>query len=225
MAYPGADLHDAKFIIHNYVFNHAKKLKFFILELAPDMFFRTVDYHWIPTYENNPGFPYDEKHNFWKDGVPEGFVDAVESAPRIEDRSRFVYDQEYQLPPKSWGPADILMDSVLFINSKDIIYPGLTIYKGLVDAALELGVSVIAVVLPRHPGYKKTGTYGACGPSRTIAKEVIDSVSHMNVVVLDENKWGDHDYSDSMAFDYDYLSYLGAEQVSHRLDSLIKTLK
>lgn len=42
---------------------------------------------------------------------------------------------------------------------------------------------------------------------------------------MDENKMGDHDYTDAMAFDYDHLSYLGAAQLTHRLDSLLNTLK
>lgn len=41
---------------------------------------------------------------------------------------------------------------------------------------------------------------------------------------MDENKMGDHDYTDEMAQDTDHLSPLGAEKLTLRLDSLIKTL-
>ena len=40
----------------------------------------------------------------------------------------------------------------------------------------------------------------------------------------DENKMGDHDYTDEMAFNEDHLSYLGAIQLTTRLDSLLKKL-
>jgi hypothetical protein len=35
---------------------------------------------------------------------------------------------------------------------------------------------------------------------------------------------GEHDYTDEMAYDKDHLSQAGAEKLTHRLDSLIKTL-
>ena len=41
---------------------------------------------------------------------------------------------------------------------------------------------------------------------------------------MDENKMGEHDYTDDMAYDRDHLGSLGAEKISRRLDSLIQTL-
>jgi hypothetical protein len=41
---------------------------------------------------------------------------------------------------------------------------------------------------------------------------------------MDENNMGNHDYSDDMANDTDHLSEAGAVKLTHRLDSLIKTL-
>ena len=41
---------------------------------------------------------------------------------------------------------------------------------------------------------------------------------------MDENKMGKHDYTSKMAYDDDHLGTLGAEKLTHRLDSLIKTL-
>jgi hypothetical protein len=35
---------------------------------------------------------------------------------------------------------------------------------------------------------------------------------------------GDHDYTDEMAFNEDHLSYLGAIQLTTRLDSVLKSL-
>ena len=35
---------------------------------------------------------------------------------------------------------------------------------------------------------------------------------------------GDHDYTDDMAYDTDHLAAKGAEQLTKRLDSLIRTL-
>ena len=41
---------------------------------------------------------------------------------------------------------------------------------------------------------------------------------------MDENKMGDHDYSDEEARDFSHLADLGAQKLTRRLDSLIKTL-
>jgi hypothetical protein len=43
-------------------------------------------------------------------------------------------------------------------------------------------------------------------------------------VLMDENKFGEHDYTDAMANDYDHLGAVGAEHLSVRLDSLIRSL-
>jgi hypothetical protein len=42
---------------------------------------------------------------------------------------------------------------------------------------------------------------------------------------MDENKFGAHDYTNAMANDYDHLCAAGAEHLSTRLDSLIKSLE
>ena len=60
---------------------------------------------------------------------------------------------------------------------------------------------------------------------RSYAKKIIDRVSKLDLIMLDENKWGDHDYTDEMAYDYDHLSVLGAKQLTHRVDSVLKTLE
>ncbi len=39
---------------------------------------------------------------------------------------------------------------------------------------------------------------------------------------MDENKNGNHDYSDKMALNTDHLSSLGAQKITERLDSIIK---
>ena len=46
----------------------------------------------------------------------------------------------------------------------------------------------------------------------------------MYKMIMDENNMGNHDYTDDMANDTDHLSEAGAAKLTHRLDSLIKTL-
>jgi hypothetical protein len=42
---------------------------------------------------------------------------------------------------------------------------------------------------------------------------------------MDENKMGNHDYPDKMANNRDHLSKEGAQKLTARIDSVLKTLK
>lgn len=102
--------------------------------------------------------------------------------------------------------------------------------KRLVKKAKEHDITVVGVVFPISPYYKNTNSYGRHGMLRTHAKLIFDEIQKFakkesNFVVMDENKFGDHDYPSSMANDYDHLNADGAIQLSTRLDALIKTLK
>ena len=65
---------------------------------------------------------------------------------------------------------------------------------------------------------------------RSHAIKMIEKIRNMaendpNFIFVDENKFGDHDYPNTMAFDYDHLNRLGAEKLSSRIDSLIQVLE
>ena len=64
---------------------------------------------------------------------------------------------------------------------------------------------------------------------KSLAKKTIQrfedlSKKYSHLIVFDEYNYGDHDYTDDMAADYDHLSEDGAVHFSERLDSLLKTL-
>lgn len=102
--------------------------------------------------------------------------------------------------------------------------------KDLIRVAQKHGITVVGLVFPISPYYKGTGSYGRHGMLRSHAKLIYDEIqklakSESNFVLMDENKFGEHDYPSSMANDYDHLNKDGAKRLSTRLDSLIKTLK
>ena len=226
MGFPRGDLFDAKNLFEDYVLNHAKKVKYMFIEIAPDMFYRSESEDWMRVYNNQKGFKYDANHNFWKDSIPEGFIERVAMCMSYRYEEYLPYDPEtFMYPPRSWGHADILNDSLMAKDYQDRFHENYLLFKRMLDKAENAGIKVIGIIFPRHPDYKNTGTFGAYGPMRSVAKAVRDSISKWNIVVMDENKGGDHDYPDEMAYDYDHLSILGAEQVSRRLDSLIVSLE
>ena len=100
----------------------------------------------------------------------------------------------------------------------------------IVDVAAERDIYVIGIVFPQAPYYMETGAYGLYGLQRSVASKkfaYLDSLAKANpyFVLMDENKMGKHDYTDKMAQNRDHLSYLGAKQMTARLDSVLKTLE
>ena len=95
----------------------------------------------------------------------------------------------------------------------------------MIKIARQKGLKVVVTILPQNPAYAETGSFGVYGPRKSIAKDVIDSIKAMDVIFFDEYKFGAHDYTDEMAYNVDHLSTSGAKQYTHRLDSLLSTLK
>ena len=60
---------------------------------------------------------------------------------------------------------------------------------------------------------------------RAAAQELLEWARTLDVLFLDENKMGYHDYDSSMAFNTDHLSREGARQLSTRLDSLFRAAR
>lgn len=225
MAYPGADMYDARYLFVNYILEHAKNLKYLVIEIAPDMFFRTATDHWIPTYNAVPGIAYDAHHQFWREGIPDGFIEAVKNGPTFANKDQLLYVGDFMFPERSWGKAALMADSTYSINMGKTVKLSFDTYSEIVNAAVEAGIKVVGVVYPRHPEYRFTGSFGAYGPMRSYAEKIINMVSELDLVVLDENKGGNHDYTDAMAYDFDHLSVRGAQQLTHRVDSLLNTLE
>ena len=101
--------------------------------------------------------------------------------------------------------------------------------KDIAKKCHERGIVLIGVIAPQNPRYKETGAFGFYGLLRSEAPALIQEIADIsqtypNFILMDENKMGDHDYTDEMAYNTDHLSYLGAEKLTFRLDSLIRTL-
>ena len=102
-------------------------------------------------------------------------------------------------------------------------------FKKIVQTCNEKEIYVIGVIFPQNPKYKETGAFGRYGLRQSTIHALIDEFSEVadnysNFILMDENKFGNHDYTDDMARDADHLGDLGAEQFTQRLDSLIHTL-
>jgi hypothetical protein len=226
MAFSSGQMTGMSYLFYNYVLNHLKNLKFLILEMSPAMLWTDRYDTWVAViYDKVPGYKYDEDHKFWMDGLPEHFVDAVKATPRPQTAVQFEYDlEDFLMPSRSWTLAVCIRDSNELKLDAPLYKRNWNTFEAMVQTAREKGITVIVTVLPQHPGFAKTGTFGIYGPKRSYAKMIIENVEKMDVVLFDENKFGEHDYTDEMAYNTDHLSALGAQQYTRRLDSLLATL-
>ena len=226
MAYSSGDIYGMTFLVENYVFSHLPRLRFLVLEFSPDFMWVNAQTSWMPVYEKSPGFRYDESHGFWVDSVPKGFVTLVEDSYKTRPGQMLPYSfDEFMLPSEGWGKATVSNDTMLYTLDLPSVVTNRAMLENLVAKARERGVLVVLLVTPQNPGYAETGAYGVYGVRRSVARELLDWASAMDVLFLDENKMGKHDYTSGMAFNTDHLSRKGARQLSERLDSLFKAAR
>ena len=228
-----ADMHSVKYLADNYVFNHCEKLHYLVVAVDVDLWNTPYGVQLGQIFTPAKAFDYDEHHQYWKDGVPEGFIelnriyanqiDALKKYQRNKGWSRYEIN--------SWtngglNPSALVNDST-WCDFGNVHESNKTALKQLIVAAQKNNVRVIGVVFPQSPYYKTTGSFGRHGMRRSVAIPLLKEIaewekSYSNFKLMDENKMGDHDYTDKMAFDYDHLSYRGAQELTKRLDSLIK---
>ena len=88
----------------------------------------------------------------------------------------------------------------------------------------------MGIVYPQSPNFANTDAWGRYGPTREAARIMQDAVQDLvgkysNFIVLDENRDGHHDFASEDFFDADHLCSAGAQVMSSRFDSLLKTLR
>ena len=215
----------------NYILPHQKKLKFVIKDLDIDRWYFVSSGIFNTAYKSYPGYVYDMNHNYWKDGIPNGLVEASFNAPGVSST------QEALRPTRgfqakngsSWHNPTVDNDSAWLDKLNKEFRLNLGYLTKMIEECKNKNIIFIGVITPQNPRYKETGSFGKFGIRRSEAPALIQEIAALqdkypNFILMDENKMGDHDYTDEMAFDRDHLASLGAEQLTKRLDSLIRTL-
>ena len=142
------------------------------------------------------------------------------------DRGRFMANE-----CKSWGDTvEITLDSTYYDDKMYLIENSFEALESIIEKAKEHDVHVVGLIMPQNPKYKETGAFGRYGLRRSLAKTLIERIAqyettYSNFTLLDENKMGEHDYTDEEALDFDHLCAAGAPKITSRVDSLLKTLK
>ena len=222
---PGTD-----YFFNNYILPHMKNLKYIVLTVDNDLW-HTTESFFTSEYRSYPGYVYDANHNFWKDGVPEDLAELTyeslgnSKGPMLRSTRGF-----YGVTSATWGTTKIETDSNWLASKRDIYYQNFEKLKDMIQKCHERNIILIGVITPRNPKYKETGSFGSHGLLRSEAPALIQEIADLsktypNFILMDENKMGDHDYTENMAFDMDHLNQLGAKHLTERLDSLLQTLE
>ena len=222
---PGTD-----FFFNNYILPHMKNLKYIVLTVDNDLW-HTRESFFTSEYKSYPGYVYDANHNFWKDGVPEDLAELTyESLGNYKGQTLRNTRGFYGVTSATWGNPKIETDSNWLASKRDIYYENFEKLKDMIQKCYDRNIILIGVITPRNPKYKETGSFGSHGLLRSEAPALIQEIADLsetypNFILMDENKMGDHDYTEDMAFDMDHLNQLGAKHLTERLDSLLQTLE
>ena len=218
------------YFFNNYILPHMKNLKYIVLTVDNDLW-HTTESFFTSEYKSYPGFVYDANHNFWKDGVPEDLAELTyESLGNYKGQTLRSTRGFYGVTSATWGNPKIETDSNWLASKRDIYYENFGKLKDMIQKCHDRNIILIGVITPRNPKYKETGSFGSHGLLRSEAPALIQEIADLsetypNFILMDENKMGDHDYTEDMAFDMDHLNQLGAKHLTERLDSLLQTLE
>ena len=227
----GNDLNATLYVAENYGVNHLKKLKYIVMAVDIDLWLNRMEFSDL-IFTKAPGYIYDANHDFWKDNLPDYFTEVVENAANYPEaaRTNFVESRGFFSDEGvEWGSPLVELDSNWSKANIANVQWNLNRLEKFIIKMDSLNLKIVGVVFPQNPRYRETGSWGRYGPQRSFAEEIMETLMNMehrysNFVLMDENKNGDHDYSDEMAINTDHLSIAGAQKLTHRLDSLLLKL-
>jgi len=220
-------------LFENYILPHIKKLKYVVVGTDADRL-KYLDSFWDSEAWTYPGYVYDRNHNYWKEGIPKALYSMTsEALVNSQKLKQAILPTRGYRPQGNNGWSDSLptvRDSGWYNIDSSAFNQNVENLRKMAKLAAEKNIYVIALETPQNPAYKNTGAYGIDGILRSEAPALLKKIQNIskdypNFIFMDENKMGSHDYTSEMAYDDSHLGALGAEKLSLRLDSLIKTLK
>ena len=157
------------------------------------------------------------------------FFLMIRLPPRSTQGRSSAASDVYKRQAAGWGGVSPLIINDTTAIGINEVNKMLSYIESFISLAKEKEINVVGVIFPQSPSYKKTGSFGRYGTRRSLAIQMINEIKEMekdysNFRLMDENKMGNHDYTEEMALDYDHLGSLGAALLTSRLDSLLKTL-
>jgi len=227
MAFPAGDLASSMAITRNYLLRQCPRLKLVAVDLIPGLLgYKDGSTTWNTHLSQSKGFVYDKNHGFWASNPPAGVFDMMAKVPwpRLAGLDTLGLDH---LPSAGWGGEnpdisgmlDWCVDNAEYQDNMNRIY-------ALASDLARRHIHLLLLITPESPHYRQTESYGRSGPNRPCAENIINQVNMLcganpYVHLYDANNFGDHDYTDAEAYDYDHLCDAGAKKLSARVDSVL----
>ena len=233
MATVPSDMDVSLYLAENYILPHCKKLKALVVSLDLDLWYSEPGATLQKNILSFPGFTYDQNHNFWKDESPEKVIEASKQIIAEQDFLHLFRDIMGIIRDDSrngWtagglNPNALVGDST-WSDDPTTYKIAQQQFEEIIRLAQEKDVIVVGIVYPQSPYFAETGSFGRHGMRRSTATQILSEIkalesTYPNFIFMDENKMGQHDYPDSLAYDYDHLNEFGAAVISSRIDSAI----
>lgn len=237
MAQTPNSIYTSRDFLRNYAYRHMKKLKYIVISLDIDFWWKADDENeniFNSRYEQFPGFAYDKNHDFWSSGYPEGLLELTRQATGNEVGILYTLykgvDRGANCTTFGGLKPDVNFDSTYFDKHPELMENSFQALDDIISLAKENGVHVVGVLFPQSPFYKNTGAYGRYGLRRSKAEGVVKRIKELekknsNFTLFDENRMGNHNYDDFQAHDFDHLCLDGATRLTARLDTLITKIE
>ena len=231
LAQTPSGIYVSKFYLDNYVYPHVKNLRYIILSLDYDLWRwgpKTSHNFFYSDYMKFPGYVYDKNHGYWKDGIPESLAKMTEES--YNDKNGDALRESRGYWPigtcNGWG-GTCGWDSTAL--TPELLEMAMDTLVNLIESAEIRNIYVIGIIFPVNPAYKKTGSFSCYGTRRSLADSLTKILTAMHekyphFIVMDENKMGNHDYTNAMANDQQHLCSLGAKQITNRVNTLLMSI-
>lgn len=229
----GNTLQGAFSLFKNYLLPHLKNLKYVVLGTDLDRLLYLEDFFEVEAL-TIPGYAYDRSHNYWVDDFPKELVTLTEKGPvgsATLKNTLLAHNGFYPEECNGWSieNPELKQDSNWHKKRPAPFDQNMETLKEFPRLAQERGIRVIGIEIPLNPAYKNTGAYGNNGILRSEAPALIQQIqdiseTYPNFIFMNENNFGDHDYTSEMALDDGHLCPVGAEQLTKRVFTLIKKL-
>jgi len=232
LAYAAEDMTATEYFADNYFIPLMPKLKALVISLDYDRWGEDAN-NWVTWFGAIPGYKYDEKHDFWKDGVPKSMLAAARNCIKPIAEQEFMYGYNrglYYSPNVGYSeevPRVETDNPKWFEKSKGNYNYNLSKLETVIKKAKENKIVVVGVVFPQSPLYiKNKGVWGKYGLSVNNANAIAADVKalagkYSNFVIMDEYNNGDNDYAYGDFSNDDHLGLDGAVKLTKRLDSLL----
>lgn len=227
LALPASTLSDWNQLIRKVIVPNAPRLKTIALTFMPGWLFpnpASPPNKWEPVLSPQSGFQFDLHHDFWQAKKPDAFL--FEITKRMKERSAPLFPSPSTYVGAGWGSADPDFHPPASEDTAGAYFiDQFSQLEELIRWTNSKKINLILVSSPQSPHYQSTPYCGRYGPTWATYHSLVQKLRSAESTFpyfhfYDAHQNGKHDYSDSLAGNWDHLTPLGSEKLARRIDSI-----